>query len=132
MQAFVLHESLFLDTNRPLPCPPPGEALIKVRKAGICSTDLQIVLGYMGFTGVLRHEFVGIVEIAEQHPELVGSRVVGEINAACRTCPTCLAERPTHCPHRTTLGINGRDGAFAEYVMLPIENLHLVPDEIDD
>lgn len=109
----------------------PGEALIRLLQGGICATDLQLVQGYMGFQGVLGHEWVGVVEAAAD-PLLVGRRVVGEINVACGACPTCRAGRPTHCPHRTVLGIAGRDGAFAEWLCLPEENLHLVPDAVSD
>ena len=84
----------------------------------------------MDFQGVLGHEFVGVVEHAPDNSSLVGKRVVGEINAACRVCPTCQNGRPTHCPNRTTLGIMGRDGAFADYLSLPVENLYLVPNGI--
>ena len=82
----------------------------------------------MDFRGVLGHEFVGVVDQAPNHTPLVGKRVVGEINAACRVCETCLQGHPTHCPNRTTLGIMGRDGAFADYLSLPIENLYPVPE----
>ncbi len=132
MQALVYDgEVLQLREDYPRPVPPPGEALVRVRLAGICNTDLEIVRGYMGFRGVLGHEFVGTVEEAEDR-SLIGQRVVGEINAYCGECPTCRAGRPTHCPHRTTLGIWGRDGAFAEYLTLPVRNLHTVPDAISD
>jgi threonine dehydrogenase-like Zn-dependent dehydrogenase len=99
--------------------------------AGICNTDLEITKGYMGFRGVLGHEFVGIVERAPD-AGLVGRRVVGEINCACRNCEYCRAGLPTHCPNRTVLGIQGRDGAFADYLTLPIANLHPVPETITD
>jgi threonine dehydrogenase-like Zn-dependent dehydrogenase len=132
VQALVYDgEVLQLREDYPRPVPPPGEALVRVRLAGICNTDLEIVRGYMGFRGVLGHEFVGTVEEAEDR-SLIGQRVVGEINAYCGECPTCRAGRPTHCPHRTTLGIWGRDGAFAEYLTLPVRNLHTVPDAISD
>jgi len=132
VQALVYDgEVLQLREDYPRPVPPPGEALVRVRLAGICNTDLEIVRGYMGFRGVLGHEFVGTVEEAEDR-SLIGQRVVGEINAYCGECPTCRAGRPTHCPHRTTLGIWGRDGAFAEYLTLPVRNLHVVPDGISD
>jgi len=85
----------------------------------------------MGFRGVLGHEFVGMV-VEAPDAALVGKRVVGEINAWCGDCPTCRAGRPTHCPHRTTLGIYGRDGAFAEFLTLPQRNLHLVPDGVSN
>jgi threonine dehydrogenase-like Zn-dependent dehydrogenase len=87
--------------------------------------------GYMSFEGVLGHEFVGIVDEAPD-TALIGKRVVGEINAACRACETCAKGHPTHCPHRTTLGIQGRDGAFADFLTLPVENLFVVPDSISD
>jgi threonine dehydrogenase-like Zn-dependent dehydrogenase len=116
--------------DAPRPAIVPGTAIVRVRLAGICSTDLQILAGYMGFRGILGHEFVG--EVEEGPRELVGKRVVGEINFACGRCPTCLARRPRHCPTRSVLGILGADGAFAELVRLPVANLHLVPDTIDD
>lgn len=132
MRALVYDgEALRVRGDYPRPVPPPGEALVRVRLAGICNTDLEIVRGYMGFRGVLGHEFVGTVEEAEDR-SLIGQRVVGEINAACGECPTCRAGRPTHCPNRTTLGIWGRNGAFAEYLTLPVRNLHVVPDTISD
>ncbi|HEY76974.1 MAG TPA: alcohol dehydrogenase catalytic domain-containing protein [Thermoflexia bacterium] len=136
MRALVYDgEALRLREDYPQPVPPPGEALVRVRLAGICNTDLEIVRGYMGFQGVLGHEFVGtVVECADgtAAPSLVGRRVVGEINAYCGECPTCRAGRPTHCPNRTTLGIWGRDGAFAEYLTLPARNLYPVPDGLPD
>ena len=133
-------EALRLREDYPRPGPPPGEALVRVRLAGICNTDLEIVRGYMGFRGVLGHEFVGTVEECAAGSEarseaeclMIGQRVVGEINAYCGECSTCRAGRPTHCPNRTTLGIWGRDGAFAEYLTLPVRNLHRVPDTISD
>lgn len=117
--------------DRPMPVPAQGEALVRVLAAGICNTDLEIIKGYMGFQGVLGHEFVGIVEQAP-NPQLVGKRVVGEINCVCHTCQYCQLEMPHHCLNRTVLGILGRDGAFAEYLVLPEENLHLVPSSIRD
>ncbi len=132
MRGLVLEKTLHLQTSRSKPSPLPEEATVQVLKAGICSTDLQILKGYMSYEGVLGHEFVGVVEQASNHSGLIGKRVVGEINAACRTCPTCLAGRPTHCPQRTVLGIQGRDGTFADYLSLPVENLHIIPDSITD
>jgi threonine dehydrogenase-like Zn-dependent dehydrogenase len=86
----------------------------------------------MNFTGVPGHEFVGVVEHAAGREDLIGRRVAGEINAACGVCETCRANRPTHCPNRTTLGIDRRDGALADYLMLPFENLHPLPDSVSD
>jgi threonine dehydrogenase-like Zn-dependent dehydrogenase len=124
-------QQLRLVSEYPDPSPPPGEVRIRTSLAGICNTDLEIVRGYASFRGVLGHEFVGVVEQADD-PALLGWRVVGEINAACGTCPACRAGRPTHCPQRTALGIRGRDGALAEYLCLPAVNLHPVPDDLPD
>jgi threonine dehydrogenase-like Zn-dependent dehydrogenase len=132
MRALVLNNQLQLNREFPTPEPDAGEALIRVTQAGICTTDLEIVRGYMGFTGILGHEFVGIVEQALDRPDLVGHRVAGEINAACRQCETCQAGRPTHCPFRTVLGISGRDGAFADYLCLPFQNLTPLPPSLPD
>jgi alcohol dehydrogenase len=132
MQALVYEESLSFQPNYPDPLPAVGEALIKVRIAGICSTDMELMKGYLDFQGIPGHEFVGTVIHASGFEDWEGHRVVGDINAACLRCPTCLAGRPTHCPNRTTLGIQGRDGAFAEYITLPVANLYEVPDTLPD
>ena len=128
--------ALWLEDNnislRNIPQPrKPHEALIKIRKAGICSTDLELVKGYYPYKGVIGHEFVGEVVEAED-ASWVGRRVVGEINAVCNVCEQCLNGRPTHCENRTVLGIVNRDGTFAEYTTLPLANLHLVPDAVPD
>ena len=150
--------SLWLENNklsvRAAPQPAkPDEALIKVRKAGICSTDLELVKGYYPYTGILGHEFVG--EVVSMNAALtagldktsrasaqreagggqrlrVGDRVVGEINVACNQCEQCLNGRPTHCETRTVLGIINRNGTFAEYTQLPVSNLQRVPDSVPD
>ena len=109
----------------------PNEALIKIRKAGICSTDLELVKGYYPYTGIIGHEFVGDI-IEADDPSWVGQRVVGEINAVCNECEQCRNGRPTHCEHRTVLGIVNRNGTFAEYTSLPIANLHRVPESVPD
>ena len=111
---------------------PPGEALVRVTVAGICNTDLELVRGYYPFTGVPGHEFVGVVEKAPGANEWVGRRVVGEINASCGECAACRAGRRTHCERRTVLGIVSRNGAFAEYLTLPVANLHEVPPGLAD
>src|SRR4051812_4488313 len=103
-----------------------GEALVKVTVSGICNTDLEIARGYAGFQGTLGHEFVGVVEQA-QDPAWLGKRVVGEINAGCGRCNLCISGDPRHCPSRTVLGIVGRDGAHAEFLTLPEVNLLEVP-----
>jgi alcohol dehydrogenase len=131
MRALIYDGQLRLANDYPQPTLVAGEALVRVKLAGICNTDLEITRGYMGFHGVLGHEFVGVVESC-QDPNWVWQRVVGEINCSCGTCPTCLAGNPTHCPQRTTLGIGGRDGALADYCVLPVRNLHLVPENVAD
>jgi len=124
--------ALRLRGDVPLPAPPAGEALVRVSLAGVCNTDLELVRGYYPYTGVPGHEFVGLVERAAGAPEWVGRRVVGEINAACGACATCLAGRRTHCERRSVLGIVARDGAFATHLILPVENLHAVPEGVPD
>jgi len=109
----------------------PSEALIKIRKAGICSTDLELVKGYYPYAGIIGHEFVGEV-VEAPDASWVGARVVGEINAACGDCEACLNGRRTHCENRTVLGIANRNGVFAEYTTLPLENLLRVPDSVSD
>lgn len=130
MRALYINHGLRFEKDYAKPIPPAGEALIRVLQAGVCNTDLELVKGYLNFKGVPGHEFVGVVEQAAGRSDLIGKRVVGEINAACGRCETCRAGRPTHCPNRTTLGIDRRDGAFAEYLSLPFENLHPLPDSV--
>ena len=129
MRALWLEDRrLRLRDDVPIPAPPSGEALVRVIRAGICNTDIELTRGYYPFTGIPGHEFVGVVE---QGPSaLVGRRVVGEINAVCGACGACLAGRRTHCERRTVLGIVSRHGAFADYLILPAENLHPVPDAV--
>lgn len=122
------NKKLELRQNLPIPEPPPGEALVRVLRAGICNTDLELLRGYYPYNGILGHEFVGVVE---QGPEnLINQRVVGEINAACGECRFCKTGQPTHCENRTVLGIVNRHGAFADYLTLPVKNLHQVPDNV--
>jgi threonine dehydrogenase-like Zn-dependent dehydrogenase len=113
------------------PKPHSDEAIVRVTLAGICGTDLEILQGYMSYEGVLGHEFVGIVEDSK-NKDLVGKRVVGEINVGCQKCDSCKHGLERHCPNRTVLGILNRDGAFAEYLSLPEKNLHVLPDSITD
>jgi 2-desacetyl-2-hydroxyethyl bacteriochlorophyllide A dehydrogenase len=133
MQALCLENNrLILRNNIPIPEPLAGEALVRVHLSGICATDLELVRGYYPYTGILGHEFVGEIVQAADAPERVGERVVGEINAACGSCETCLRGQSTHCERRTVLGIVNRDGAFAEYLRLPLKNLIPVPASIPD
>ena len=131
MRALTYIDRLRLETSYPEPERLPGEALLRVRVAGICATDLELIRGYMNFEGVLGHEFVAEVVEADT-PALVGRRVVGEINCPCRECPTCAEGLPNHCPLRTVLGILERDGAFADYTTLPEACLHQIPDVLDE
>ena len=129
MRAAVLTGSQVEYRPQHVPAEPwPGEIPVRVLAAGLCETDLQLAQGYMGFQGVLGHEFVGVAE----EGIWAGRRVVGEINCSCRNCPTCRRGQANHCPHRTVLGILNRDGAFAERVWLPERNLHPVPDAVPD
>jgi threonine dehydrogenase-like Zn-dependent dehydrogenase len=123
------NQNLAFRTDLPVPQPPPGEALVRVLKAGVCNTDLELLRGYYPFTGIPGHEFVGIVE---SPGDWQGKRVCGEINVACGTCSQCRAGRPTHCERRSTLGLISRDGAFTDYLILPFQNLRPVPDSISD
>lgn len=122
------NQQLQLCSDLPIPEPPPGEALVRVLRAGICNTDLELLRGYYPYQGILGHEFVGRVERGPT--ELLNQRVVGEINATCGHCHFCRTQQPTHCENRTVLGIVNRNGAFAEYLTLPVENLHPVPDRV--
>lgn len=131
MQALWLEDrKLTFRDDAPLPEAGRGEALVRVLVAGICNTDVELTRGYYPFAGIPGHEFVGVVETGP--PELIGRRVVGEINAVCSECEACRNGRRTHCERRTVLGIASRNGAFAEYLTLPAENLHAVPDSIAD
>jgi threonine dehydrogenase-like Zn-dependent dehydrogenase len=133
MKAIVFDTELKYLEDYPVPEPGPNEALVKVLMAGICNTDLEITKGYMGFKGVPGHEFVGQVEkVNGLDQQLVGQRVVGEINCYCGTCDYCQKEMKTHCPNRFTLGIMNKDGAFAEYLTLPVSNLWAVPTQLTD
>jgi alcohol dehydrogenase len=131
MQALLFDGQLRLANEYPEPILAPGEALIRPALVGICNTDIEITRGYMGFRGVLGHEFVGVVQDCEDRA-WVGRRVVGEINAACRRCAVCARGDESHCPERTTLGIDRRDGAMAELFSLPIACLHEVPASVPD
>jgi alcohol dehydrogenase len=127
--------SLALRADLSNPVAEAGEALIGLRLAGICQTDLEITHGYLGFSGILGHEFVGHLLADVQHASGIwpaGQRVVGEINVACRQCAYCLTGMESQCPQRSTMGIDRYPGAFAETIRLPIANLYPVPDSVPD
>lgn len=132
MRALVLEPGgrVRLDLHHPEPIPGPDEALVRVREAGVCATDLELVRGYAGHAGVLGHEFVGIVDDAD--PQWPGRRVVADINVGCGRCALCRAGDARHCRARTTLGIRARPGVFAERVAIPRANLVEVPDSVPD
>ena len=115
----------------PIPSPVQGEVLMAVKFAGICSTDFEIMKGYMKFTGIPGHEFVGQVAM-DAGSEFAGKRVVGEINCPCGSCDMCASGRSNHCPERTVLGIDKRDGVFAQYTALPEKNLFVLDEGIKD
>ncbi|MCL2330594.1 MAG: alcohol dehydrogenase catalytic domain-containing protein, partial [Phycisphaerae bacterium] len=130
MNALVFNQTLQFDANRAEPVVASGEVLIAVQMASICATDLEITKGYMGFSGVLGHEFVGTV--IEGPANWRDKRVVGEINSVCGQCKLCQAGLASHCRNRTVLGIAGRNGAFADRLTLPVRNLHAVPASMTD
>lgn len=137
MRAVVFDETLKLVNNYEKPVAKNGEALIKVTMAGVCNTDYEITKGYMGYKGVLGHEFVGVVEEVNdedktQSQSLLGKRVVGEINCGCEKCIWCYQGLQRHCPNRQTLGIWQKDGCFSEYLTMPIQNLLEVPKNVSD
>jgi 2-desacetyl-2-hydroxyethyl bacteriochlorophyllide A dehydrogenase len=131
MRALVLNDRLTRISNYPDPRPSAGESLVRVKLAGICGTDLELIRGYMTYRGVPGHEFVGEV-VASPNQVLVGQRVAGEINAACGRCAACVDGLGRHCANRSVLGIVARDGAFADYLALPERNLRTLPDAITD
>ena len=133
MKALVITRPATIEL-RDLPRPSRADqCLIRIRRAGICGTDLQLLDGYADFQGVPGHEFVGVVEEAPAADrEWIGRRVVGEINIGCHRCEWCARGIREHCGNRSVVGIRLHDGAFAEYLSLPAENLHAVPDGVDD
>jgi len=131
MKAVVFRNKKISIKDIPLPQPKSGEVLIKVSLAGICNTDIEISHGYMDYQGVLGHEFVGVVEKAE-HEDYIGKRVVGEINLSCGNCNWCRNGLERHCLNRDVLGILNKDGAMAEYVTLPLGNIHILDNSISD
>src|SRR5689334_21988531 len=131
MRALVYDKSLSFQPRRPDPAATDGDTLLRVRQAGICATDLEITKGYMGYRGVLGHEFVADV-VSSPDKDLVGQRVCGEINIVCGRCDLCLSWLSNHCRARSVLGILNHDGAFADLLRLPAANLHVIPKNIDD
>jgi threonine dehydrogenase-like Zn-dependent dehydrogenase len=131
MRAIVFDDKLEFRTDYPIPERGENEALIRVTHAGICNTDIEITKGYMKFHGILGHEFVGVIEQCDKK-NAIGNRVVGEINLGCGVCSFCRNNNSSHCPHRSVLGIKDKNGVFADYITLPLANLHTVPDHISD
>jgi 2-desacetyl-2-hydroxyethyl bacteriochlorophyllide A dehydrogenase len=130
MRALLYDGKLRLENNLPVPTPTDDQVLLKIRQAGICNTDLELIAGYMNFSGIPGHEFVA--EVVSGPELLVGARVVGEINVVDGTCDMCLRGMYTQCRNRTTLGISQHPGAFSEYLALSARNLHRVSDRICD
>ncbi len=116
----------------PIPAPSATESLIRVVYAGVCNTDKEILKGYRpDFRGVMGHEFVGVVE-ASSDPFWIGKRVVGELNAGCGTCIYCRTGREKHCLNRRVIGMEKKDGCFAEYLTLETHLLHRIPEGLSD
>lgn len=130
MRALIFDGQLHLDTNIPVPQPGAGESLLKLRHAGICNTDLELMAGMYEFSGILGHEFVA--EVIEGPAHLIGQRVVGEINIPCGQCDFCQKGIPSQCRRRRAIGIHNYPGAFADYLSLLTANLHIVPETIRD
>lgn len=131
MKALFFDGSDVVLKETPIPVIGDGESLVKITLAGICKTDLEILRGYMNFTGIPGHEFVGRV-IDSEDSSLIERRVVGEINFGCGRCDLCKKGLERHCPNRTTLGISGRNGVFCEYVALPTSSLIVLPEGVSD
>ncbi|MGQ9652063.1 MAG: MDR/zinc-dependent alcohol dehydrogenase-like family protein [Phycisphaerae bacterium] len=130
MNALVFNQTLRVDAKYPEPSPEEDEALIEVKLAGVCATDIEITKGYMSFAGVLGHEFVGTVVKGSRRWR--GRRVTAEINCVCGKCDMCQHGLANHCRKRSVIGISGRDGCFAQYVAVPERNLHEVPEALSD
>lgn len=124
---------LKLNKNYEKPTLAPNEAMVRIKYAGICNTDMELIKGYMGFNGILGHEFVGVVEdVNSDDKSLIGKRVVGEISAGCNNCEWCAKGLQRHCPNRKTIGIWRKDGCMADYINMPVETLFVVPDNLSD
>ena len=130
MRALKLNGVLEYLNNVPVPEADRDQALLRMIRAGICNTDLELAKGYMNFSGILGHEFVAMVEDGPH--EWIGKRVVGEINVADGECEFCQRGIPSQCSNRVTVGIDRHDGAFADYMALSSTNLHVVPDNVTD
>lgn len=131
MRALVFQDSELQVKDLPKPIPLEDEALIRILKAGICNTDMGLLKGYLGFKGIPGHEFVGEV-IKSPDRNWIGKRVVGEINLSCGKCELCKRGNTNHCSSRRTVGIYKKDGAFAEYLTLPLRNIHSLPSHISN
>lgn len=130
MKSIIFKDKKMSFVEKPVPETGDEELLLRLSMAGICNTDIELFNGYYGFEGVAGHEFVGIVEKSPLIPELEGERVAADINCGCGTCTWCLKRNPRHCSSRKVIGIAGRDGAFAEYIKIPVQNAHLVDEAI--
>ena len=130
MRALVFDREVSMDHNRSVPQVEQGDCLLKLRRAGICNTDLELIAGMYEFSGVLGHEFVA--DVVDGPAEFLGKRVVGEISIVCGKCDFCKRGIPSQCRYRSTIGIRRYPGAFADYLPLPQRNLHIVPHSVDD
>ena len=132
MQAVLFRGGRIEHCAMPAPEPEQGEALLYPRMSGICGTDFELLHGYQDFSGVPGHEFVADIVRAPDREDLEGQRAVADINCGCGDCTECLYRGQSHCPHRSVIGIRGRQGAFAEYLTVPVPNLHILPQDMPD
>jgi len=134
LRVLIFEEGKIREAEAPDPVPGEGAALVRVRMVGVCNTDLELLSGYYGFSGIAGHEVVGEVIRCDARPDLLGKRAVVAINQGCGAgdCPFCASGVPGHCPDRQVLGIVDWSGAFAEYLVAPVDNLHWVPDGLGD
>jgi threonine dehydrogenase-like Zn-dependent dehydrogenase len=131
MKAVLFKDKKITIIEKTVPSVTDEEVLLRTSMVGICNTDIELFRGYYNFEGIAGHEFVGVVDKATHQPELVGKRVVADINCGCGKCARCLTGDERHCPDRTVIGIRRRDGAFAEYLSVPLRNIHIVDDSIE-
>lgn len=129
----------------PAPTPGPGEALIRVKRAGLTPIDARAAAGHSSggrFAGTLGHELVGVVEQINlpmdapanlrSRAALKNKRVVVSPSVLCGQCDMCRSGLSPHCRARSVLGLAGRDGTMAELVAAPLMNLYPIPDGMSD
>jgi len=145
--------AVVLDARAAKPEAGPGEALIRPLKVGVSPADILMARGLKEGGDLepitLGHEFIGIVEKVARpesdgapisphetstlrHGKFAGKRVVASPVISCARCELCRGGLGSHCRARAILGVHGRDGCLGELCTLPLANLHVVPDSVDD